>query len=70
MRWPWTKEAPTPAPSGECVHLWSNWSEPEEIDVRATYTHGWAMNGHSEDREGLSQDRRCLHCNMYQRRLA
>lgn len=60
----WRK--PEPAPSGECAHLWSNWSEPVECEVRHHYTY----SGTSTERAGWSQDRHCLKCNIYERRLA
>lgn len=65
----WRKAAVMPSgPSGECVHLWSNWSEPEACEV-ATYSL-FSGGDNATRRDGLKQDRKCLHCNMYERRLA
>jgi len=61
----WKKKA-VPAPSGECAHLWSNWSEPGQCRVVQSF--GWSSG--STERDGWAQDRHCLHCNMYERRCA
>lgn len=60
----WKKDPPASAPAGECVHLWSNWSEPASVEV-TVYSYGEA-----KQRDGWAQDRHCLHCNLYERRLA
>lgn len=54
----------TPAPSGDCKHLWSNWSEPA-VMTRMVYRYG---RGEDETHEVSGQERRCLHCNMVERR--
>ena len=63
----WKKPATEPAPSGECKHLWSNWSEPEECEVRS-WSFGYGST--PTERVGLKQDRHCLHCNLHQRTLS
>lgn len=54
-----------PPPSSECTHLWGNWGEPTPITVTVmTISFGGAGTG---DHERLSQTRKCLHCNRYER---
>jgi hypothetical protein len=60
----WEREIP--APSGECRHLWSNWSDPSAVNVTS---YSMFASG-STEREGWAQDRHCLTCNVYERRLA
>jgi hypothetical protein len=51
-----------PAPSGECKHLWTDWSSPAVLDTPfEVYSSGHRVT--------LSryQDRLCLHCKLSQR---
>lgn len=68
MKWPWTKPEKDPA-SGECQHSWSNWSNPESVSVRIT-SFGMFTDAAGMDRDGWAQDRHCLKCNIYERRIA
>ncbi len=61
------EESPTAAPSGECVHLWSNWSEPGQCRITAT---NMMFGADTREYDSWAQDRHCMHCNMYQRRVA
>lgn len=62
----WRGERGAAAPSGECSHLWSNWSEPGACRV-IVYA-PWIVE--STQRDGWAQDRHCLQCNIYERRTA
>ena len=67
MRWRfWHRETAAPV-SSECTHLWSNWSAPGECSVAVRPTM-WSQE--TTERDGWAQDRHCLQCNMYQRRVA
>lgn len=56
--------------SNECSHLWSNWSDPVEVEVAyVSYTLSFGSTSDAGTREALAQTRRCLTCNFYQRRL-
>ena len=67
----WRKEendclVPAPDLSGACKHVWTNWSDPELIEV-SQYSF---VAGESRTVEGYRQTRKCLSCNMWERRLA
>ena len=64
MRWNFWKW-PVPAPSGECAHMWSNWSEPDAVRVKTFH-----LYLDPTERDGWAQDRHCLLCNIYERRVA
>jgi len=66
----WRKEkdclVPAPDLSGACKHVWSNWSDPEPTEVTTVSF----LGSSSLSSEGYRQTRRCLSCNMWERRLA
>lgn len=65
MTWAfWKRREP---PSSECQHLWSNWTDPKAVNVTSYSIFG---SSGSYEREGWAQDRHCLKCNAYERRLA
>jgi hypothetical protein len=54
-----------------CVHSWSNWSAPQECAIRHT-SFGWMSSykdSESIDRSGYAQERHCLRCNLFEKRL-
>lgn len=68
MKWRFWQRIVPPV-SNECTHLWSNWSEPGECRVKL-WTPTWNGTASESEREGWSQDRNCLKCNLYERRVA
>ena len=67
MNWRlWDKPTLAPVFNGECAHLWSNWSEPGECRVKAFSS--WSAG--SREYDSWAQDRHCLNCNRYERRVA
>lgn len=52
--------------TGECQHVWSNWSEPGQCRVATSH---WMSPASTTERDGWAQDRHCLLCNMYERRV-
>lgn len=64
VRWPW-EDRRDPA-SGDCEHSFSNWSAPVEIEVNVSTAY---PSYAGVTRAGWVQDRHCLKCNLYERRL-
>lgn len=53
-------------PNDLCRHLWTNWSDPGRCDVAETDGYG---NVKTIARTVDSQNRRCLNCNIEERRI-
>ena len=74
MKWPWHKRKLSYEEKQEiiiqikdgCKHDWLNWSEPVVTQVRAGF---FGYGGDSEGHEALTQTRKCIKCNMAQRRV-
>lgn len=62
----WKRLPPVPEQvGGDCAkHDWANWSVPTPIEV-----HVFKEYGSDTRRDGLFQDRVCLRCNLYERRV-
>lgn len=65
MNWKFWKREPVDPVSRECKHDWTNWTDPVETSVK-TYAGMFSENG---QRDVWLQSRRCLRCNMAERRF-
>jgi len=65
----WKVPTLTPAEQNDqnqCVHLWTNWTEPTESTVKV----GALFSPETSDHDVLLQTRKCLKCNLHQRHSA
>lgn len=69
MNWQfWKRRQVVIAPvvmGGECDHLWTNWSEPEQLTVGVPAS---IFTGEVRAEAATVQSRHCMKCNYYQRR--
>lgn len=55
--------------SGECKHVWTNWSEPNSCTIVRSYPSYGGTHTPPKEMAGWSQERRCLKCNLFEPRL-
>lgn len=68
FKFEWPRKSVVATAPAECAHDWMNWSEPAPTVRPVSY--GIFGGEAGPDRPCLEQERRCLKCNIYERRYA